>query len=184
MPESLDDDDLLEMVNAGLLPAIVVDDYLAAFWKKVLPEITLHPQAPLRTGGDLAVAFRKGSPKLLPRPNAFSGKWGQGTAFGNIERKKYLESTRYAKSATAEAERKKFESVLDLFRKYGEQYNVDSLLMAAQGYQESQLDQNAGARSAPSASCRSCRRPAPTEGRRHHAARSQHPCRREVHRAA
>ena len=37
-PPNLEDDDLLEMVNAGLIPAIVVDDYLADFWKKVFPE--------------------------------------------------------------------------------------------------------------------------------------------------
>jgi membrane-bound lytic murein transglycosylase MltF len=32
--------------------------------------------------------------------------------------------------------------VRELFKKYGAQYNVDYLLMAAQGYQESTLDQN------------------------------------------
>ena len=32
--------------------------------------------------------------------------------------------------------------MIDLFKKYGAQYNVDYLLMAAQGYQESTLDQN------------------------------------------
>ena len=41
-PENLEDDDLLEMVNAGLIPAIVVDDYLAAFWKKVFPNLIVH----------------------------------------------------------------------------------------------------------------------------------------------
>ena len=34
-------------------------------------------------------------------------------------------------------------AVVELFRKYGEQYDMDFLLMAAQGYQESTLDQNA-----------------------------------------
>ena len=32
--------------------------------------------------------------------------------------------------------------MVELFKKYGAQYNVDYLLMAAQGYQESTLDQN------------------------------------------
>jgi membrane-bound lytic murein transglycosylase MltF len=32
--------------------------------------------------------------------------------------------------------------MVSLFRKYGAEYNVDWLLMAAQGYQESQLDQS------------------------------------------
>ena len=32
--------------------------------------------------------------------------------------------------------------MIALFKKYGAEYNVDYLLMAAQGYQESTLDQN------------------------------------------
>jgi membrane-bound lytic murein transglycosylase MltF len=38
---------------------------------------------------------------------------------------------------------KKFRDLIALFRKYGEQYGVDWVLMAAQGFQESRLDQNA-----------------------------------------
>ena len=37
----------------------------------------------------------------------------------------------------------KFKSLMSLFEKYGKQYNLDYLLMMAQGYQESQLNQNA-----------------------------------------
>ena len=33
-------------------------------------------------------------------------------------------------------------AIVELFRKYGSQYDLDYLLMAAQGYQESTLDQN------------------------------------------
>jgi membrane-bound lytic murein transglycosylase MltF len=66
-----------------------------------------------------------------------------GTAFGNQIERKYLVSTKYTKSATSEAERKKFQAVLDLFRKYGKQYDMDYLLMAAQGYQESGLNHDA-----------------------------------------
>ena len=46
------------------------------------------------------------------------------------------------KNAAADAERQKFQAVVELFKKYGAQYNLDYLLMAAQGYQESTLDQN------------------------------------------
>ena len=37
-PEVLADEDLLEMVNAGLVPMTVVDDYIAEFWKQIFPE--------------------------------------------------------------------------------------------------------------------------------------------------
>jgi membrane-bound lytic murein transglycosylase MltF len=142
-PESLEDDDLLEMVNANLVPIIVVDDYLARFWQQVFPRVRLHNQAVLRSGGDLALAFRKNSPLLADALAAFIKRWGPGSAFGNVIRARYLQSTRFAKSATAEAERRKFEALLALFRSYGKQYDLDYLLMAAQGYQESQLDQTA-----------------------------------------
>jgi membrane-bound lytic murein transglycosylase MltF len=142
-PENLEDDDLLEMVNAGLIPAIVVDDYLANFWKKIFPNLTVHEDVVVRTGGTLAIAIRKGSPQLSKALNTFMGNYGLGTAFGNIVERKYLVSTTFAKSAASEAERKKFMAVIQLFRKYSGQYNVDYLLMAAQGYQESQLNQNA-----------------------------------------
>ena len=143
IPGNLEDDDVLEMVNADIIPITVVDDYMAAFWKQVFTDITVHDTVALRTGASLAVPMRKGSPKLAAELNAFLAKFGMGSAFGNMMQKRYLVSTKFAKRATSEAERKKFLALVKYFEKYGEQYQLDYLLMAAQGYQESQLDQNA-----------------------------------------
>lgn len=142
-PLNLEDDDLLEMVNAGLIPAAIIDDYLAKFWTSVLPNITVHENIAVRTAGKLAIAVRKGSPQLTSALNQFMGKYGLGTAFGEQIERKYLVDTRYAKNATSEAGRKRFEAIVELFRKYSDRYDMDFLLMAAQGYQESQLDQSA-----------------------------------------
>ena len=142
-PENLEDDDLLEMVNAGLVPATVVDNYLAEFWQKVFSNLVLSEQAPLRTGGNLAVAIRKGSPKLAASLNEFIAKYGLGTAIGAVINKRYLQNADYVKNAASDTERKKFLATVDLFRQYGQEYNFDYLMMAAQGYQESRLDQNA-----------------------------------------
>ena len=141
--EHLEDDDLLEMVNAGLLPAIVVDDYLAHFWKQVFPRVTVHDTVTLRTGSDLAVAIRKNSPQLAAELNAFIARQGLDTSLGAILNKRYLHSTKFVKNATSDEERRKFETLIATFRKYGERYSFDYLLMAAQGYQESRLDQQA-----------------------------------------
>ncbi len=92
-PESLEDEDLLEMVNAGLIKIVVVDDYMAAFWAKVFPHLIVHDDVALRTGGDLAVAFRKNSPKLAAEANDFIAKFGLNSAFGNVIKKRYLQST-------------------------------------------------------------------------------------------
>lgn len=142
-PENLEDDDLLEMVNAGLVKAIVVDDYLALFWKQVFPAMQVHTHATLRTGGELAAAFRKNSSLFARAIAKYTERWGAGTAYGNVVRNRYLRDTHFVKSATAEAERRKFEALLALFRTYGRQYDLDYLMMAAQGYQESRLDQGA-----------------------------------------
>ena len=145
-PENLEDDDLLEMANAGLIKNIVVDDYLAVFWKRVLPKLNLHTQAVLRSDGALAVAFRKNSPVMADAIAKYTERFGLGSAFGNVVQSRYLQSTRFVKSATADAERRKFEALITMFRTYGRQYDLDYLLMAAQGYQESRLDQQAKSR--------------------------------------
>jgi membrane-bound lytic murein transglycosylase MltF len=131
---------VLEMVNAGLAPMTVVDDYLAQFWSQVFTGITVHRDIAVRSGGTLAVAFRKENPKLREAVNGWIRKHGKGDQFRNVVEQRYLKSVKYVKNAAAEAERQKFQAVVELFRKYGAQYNVDYLLMAAQGYQESTLD--------------------------------------------
>ena len=142
VPGNLEDDDLLEMTNAGLIPMVVVHDYLAEFWKQIFTDLTVHDTVKLRTGASLAVAIRKNSPRLKAELDAFLARNGLGTALGNMIEKRYLVSTSYAKRATAEADRKKFRELAGFFQKYGEQYQLDGVLMVAQGYQESGLDQN------------------------------------------
>ena len=146
VPGNLEDDDLLEMVNAGLVPTIVVQDYLAEFWKRIFTNLTVHDTVAVRTGASLAVPIRKRSPLFKTELDAFLAKYGLGTAFGNVIDKRYLVSTSFARQATSEAGRKKFQELGGFFRKYGERYQLDWLLMAAQGYQESGLDQDVKSR--------------------------------------
>jgi membrane-bound lytic murein transglycosylase MltF len=141
-PDVLEDDDVLEMVNAGLVPITVVDDYLAEFWSKVFTSTTVHSDIAVRSGGSLAVAFRKENPQLRETVNTWLRKHPKGDAFRNTIERRYLDNVKYAKNAAADSERQKLQAVAELFKKYGAQYNVDPLLMAAQGYQESTLDQD------------------------------------------
>jgi membrane-bound lytic murein transglycosylase MltF len=145
-PEVLEDEDLMEMVNAGLVRYIVVDEYLATFWKQMFPAIVPHPDLVLRSGGTLAVAMRKGSPKLMAAVNGVLRRYPEGSTFRNIVSKRYWQSTKFAKNAAAEADMQRFRAMADLFKKYGSQYDLDYLLMAAQGYQESGLNQDAKSR--------------------------------------
>ena len=142
-PENLEDEDLMEMANAGLVKILVVDKHMAEFWKQMLPGITLHPEVTLRTGGNIAWAIRKNSPQIKAELSTFIATHGKGTMFGNMTLQKYLKNTKFVKNSTSPEELKKYMRLRDLFVKYGDQYDVDWLLMAAQGYQESRLDQNA-----------------------------------------
>jgi membrane-bound lytic murein transglycosylase MltF len=139
-PEVLEDEDVLEMVNAGLASITVVDDYLAAFWSRIFSDLEVRADLPVRSGGILAVAFRKENPKLRTVINGWIRKHGEGDAFRNVVERRYLQNVKYAKNAAADSERRKFQAVAELFKKYGAQYKLDYLLMAAQGYQESTLD--------------------------------------------
>ena len=140
-PDVFEDDDILEMVNVGLVPITIVDDYLAEFWRQVFTGITVHKDVAVRGGGRLAVAIRKGSPKLREAVNDFIRKHPKGDAFRNTIERRYLDNIKFVKNAAADAERRKLEAVVEIFKKYSGQYKVDYLLMAAQGYQESRLDQ-------------------------------------------
>src|SRR6185503_18415892 len=135
--------DLIEMVSAGLIPLIVVDKHKADFWKQIFPKIKVNDGVSVRRGGDIAWAIRKGSPKLKAALDDFIRRNGAGTTAGNVLLTRYLKSATYVRSAASETERKKFLALVQYFQKYGDKYDMDWLLMAAQGYQESRLDQAA-----------------------------------------
>jgi membrane-bound lytic murein transglycosylase MltF len=143
LPGSLEDEDILEMVSSGLVKATVVDLAVADFWKQILPGLTVHPTIVVDDGGTTAWAVRKGSPKLIAVLDPIVKANKAGTLFGNEMLRRYLRSTKFVKSATSEAELRKFRALVDIFQKYAKQYDVDYVMMLAQGYQESQLDQNA-----------------------------------------
>jgi membrane-bound lytic murein transglycosylase MltF len=142
LPGSMEDEDIIEMANAGLVKITVVDDHIANFWKQIFTSVTVHDAVAVKTGGEVAMAIRKDSPKLKAELDAWVKANGKGTAFGNVTLRKYLKSVKYVKDATSPEEIKKFNVIVDFFQKYGDKYDVDWLLMAAQGYQESRLDQS------------------------------------------
>jgi membrane-bound lytic murein transglycosylase MltF len=140
--EHLESEDILEMVNAGIIKMTVIDSHIGEFWSKIFEKITLHHDIAVNTGGKIAWAFRKNSPELKKVVDEFVRKNKKGTFFGNMMLNRYLKSTKWVKNSTAENEIKKFEIMIDLFKKYAGKYDFDWLLVAAQAYQESGLDQS------------------------------------------
>jgi membrane-bound lytic murein transglycosylase MltF len=142
-PEELEDEDLMEMANAGLIDILIVDNYNAWFWQRVWPGLKLYPAVTLRKGGSIAWAIRKDSPQLKTALNRFLATNGRNSLNARMIFRRYLLNTQYVKGAGADAARKRFQALVALFRKYGDRYNMDWMLMAAQGYQESRLDHSA-----------------------------------------
>ena len=141
-PPLLQDVDLLEMVAAGLLPMIVMDDYKARFWMKILDGLEVREDLVIQSGRQIAWAFRENSPLLAAEVNEFSRNHRQGTLMGNILIKKYLKNTKWVRNALDPEEFGRFKDTLEFFKLYADEYGFDYLMLAAQGYQESRLDQS------------------------------------------
>lgn len=139
--DHFEDEEILEMVNAGLLPMTVVDEQLANFWAQILDSIQVHPELPIHSGGELAWAMRKNSPQLKKAADDFILKNRKGTQLGNILFNRYLKDVNYVTNALTKEELERFHACRDYFIQYGEKYQLDWLMLAAQAYQESRLDQ-------------------------------------------
>lgn len=142
-PEWLEDEDLLEILNAGLVSLVIVDKQLAGFWKQIFPQLTVHDNITVRTGGEIAWAIRKGRPQCKAILGDFAIRHKVGTLPGNQMLIRCLKNVKYGKNAASEKARKKFLARIRYFQKYGDRYGVDWVLMGAQGYQESRLNQKA-----------------------------------------
>ena len=147
LPDALEDEDILDMLNAGVIEFAVVDAWKARIWARVLPHITVREDIVLRSEGQTGWAIRKRSPRLAEALIDYSTNHIVKT--GGIEVHIANASKRIQKitNNTNSAELKRFESMLKLFDKYGKKYGLDPVMLAAQGYQESKLDQNARSRS-------------------------------------
>jgi len=140
--ENLEDEDILEMMNAGIIDSTVVFSSLATFWQQIFTNIRPHPELVLRARSEIAWAIRKDSPQLKSTLDAFVEKNKSGTMMGNMVLRRYLQNTKWAKNATSAADMKRFNELSGYFKKYSEQYKFEWLLLVAQGYQESGLDQS------------------------------------------
>lgn len=140
--ENLRTEDLIEMVNAGLIPATIADEPIADFLAQIFENVVVHKDAALGGEYDMAWAFRQNSPQLAEAANAFIETARKGTLLGNVILNKYLKTTDWAVEELALGDRARLQNLIDLFNQYGEQYGFDWIMVAAQGYQESQFDQS------------------------------------------
>jgi membrane-bound lytic murein transglycosylase MltF len=134
---------MLEMLNAGLLQAVVVDDWKAKIWAQVLPKVKVRDDVVLRPKTKIGWAIRKNSPKLAAELTEFYAYYAKQTGGAAKLQRQYMARIKALNDATASEDRKRLMALVDTFKKYGQQYNFDPLMLAAQGYQESALNQDA-----------------------------------------
>jgi membrane-bound lytic murein transglycosylase MltF len=143
LPDALEDEDIMEMVNAGVLPLAVVDDWKARLWAQVLPKLKVREDLALRADARTGWAFRTSSPLLAAAIEEFYTKQVKPQGVLQYRKAQQLKRVKQMRNNTADAEQARFASTLALFQKYGDQYGFDPVMLAAQGYQESQLNQEA-----------------------------------------
>lgn len=136
----LTDSDMLQMVNAGILPWAVVDNHKANLWAGVLKNITVRNDIIIHSGGQIAWAIRKNSPGLKKTLNQFVQKNRQGTLMGNILINRYFKDNKWIKNPARRNAVKRFDKTIKFFQKYASQYNFDWLMLVALAYQESELN--------------------------------------------
>ncbi len=138
--ELLRSQDILEMVNAGLVTATVVDSYKASSWSKILADLRVRDDLIVHSGGEIAWAFRKDSPQLAAITNDFARGHRQGTLIGNVLINRYMENLDWVRNSTSDSSAERLRPLLDDFNTSAANNKFDPLMLAAQAYQESELD--------------------------------------------
>jgi membrane-bound lytic murein transglycosylase MltF len=138
--ELLRTEDILEMVNAGLASATVVDSYKAAHWSAVFPAMAVRKDLVVHAGGEIAWAFRKNSPQLAAAVNDFVKGHRQGTLVGNVLIDRYFGHLRWVRNSTSDGDLDILQSLMEYFSASAAENDLDPLMLAAQAYQESNLD--------------------------------------------
>jgi len=140
--ELLEDEDLLEMMHAGLIPATAIDTHKAALWSQVFEALNYHWDIKIRTGSHIGWAVRKQSPRLKSVVNGFIEKHRKGTRIGNVLFNRYWKSIDWIRNVFGPGDRERYDAAVRFLREYAERYGFDWTLIAALAYQESRIDQS------------------------------------------
>ncbi len=137
--ELLETHDILEMLNAGLVDVTIVDDYKAEFWSTVFPDIRIYPDLKIHEDGQTSWAYRKESPEFAAMLNGFMRRYGKGTLVGNDTYSRYLSNAERVSCASTYDNDPNLDELESAFRESAAEFDLDWLMLAAQGFQESRF---------------------------------------------
>lgn len=141
LDEHLADEDILEMMNAGLIDYTILDDFRASFWARIFTDVVLDKDAAVARDLPIAYGLRKNTPKLKALLDEFLKNHRIGSMYGNVLAKRYFNDNIWARSALNPNSMASFQKTVSIFKHYSDTYHFDYLMLTAQGYQESGLDQ-------------------------------------------
>jgi membrane-bound lytic murein transglycosylase MltF len=145
VPNALEDEDLMEMADSGLVGIIVVDDWKASIWSTTLTNLTLYRNLVVRAEGKVGWAFRKKSPVMASVVGEFLAS-ARRDRLTEQQVAAYARLGNLGRNPVAATNWAPVANMLQIFQKYGNEYGFDPLLLAAQGYQESKLNQRVRSR--------------------------------------
>ncbi|RZL08784.1 MAG: transporter substrate-binding domain-containing protein, partial [Pedobacter sp.] len=137
----LEAEDILEMVDQGMIPYTVVSEDIGTLWKNIFTNLKVYQKVAIDSNVSYGWAFRNSSPKLKAAVNKFIPKIQKGSLTGNMLYDKYIKSPGRLRNAQSKQALADLANFRKLFIKYGETYALDWLLLSAQAFQESQLKQ-------------------------------------------
>ncbi len=138
--ERLEDFSVLELVDSGIIPAMIMDSHKADFWGQVYTKAKIRSDITINDGGETAWAVRPENTDLLEEINHFTKTYSQGTLLGNIMLDRYLGDAGWVEDVLKLRQDHKFRELASIMKSYAEDYGFDWLKIFAQAYQESQLD--------------------------------------------
>ena len=116
VPDSLEDEDMMEMLDAGLIEVMVVDDWKAHMWAQVLPKLKVRKDLVLPGNAKTGWAIRKDSPKLTAEIDDFFRNWAMKQGVADYRMNSYMKNVKELKDPTASAEYKRFMETLAAVR--------------------------------------------------------------------
>ena len=133
-------EDMLELINAGIFELSIVENHIADTWATVMPNVRISNHLLAEQRSSVAWLVRAENPMLRESLNRFLERYRKGTLHGNIYFDRYFNNIRWIKNPLAPTEQERFAAFAPLFKKYGQQYGIDWMLLVAIAFQESGLD--------------------------------------------
>ena len=100
-----------------------------------------EPERGRETGGHIGWCYRKNSPLLLAELEEFYYKYEKQRGAIPYRFSQYNKQVKRLQDPTGRNDWKRFQATITLFEQYGGRYGFDPVMLAAQGFQESKLDQ-------------------------------------------